>query len=288
MRARAGALGMLCGLALASPASAQVTLRTTGQELGNVVTDVAYIWTAPFHASSRSWLDAAAAAATFAVLLPADDDIDAWIVDHPRAVPLRLVDPFRERHKEIARLVTARRILPMSAVLVTAGMLTGTRGLREAGYGCVSGWTMSNSMRYAIYAAVSRERPSSANGDQHLWELRGGEWEQHSFIGGHAMNAWTCITFLNTRFDLGVAEPLLYGVAAASALARMADRRHWASDTFLGVVIGYASGRTIAGRYARREERRERRELSLRETLLHDARIVPTVDGAAVAWVREF
>ena len=280
-------------MGIASTAPAQVTFRTTGLEFGDMVNDVVYLWGSPFRASGESWASTLVTGAAFAGLLTVDDQVDAWIVAHPRSAPVLAVEPFREKHKEAARLVTARRLVPISGALILGGMASGTRGLREAGYGCLSGWAMSNTLRYAIYAGVARERPSSAKGDQYRFAYPGGDWDQHSFFGGHAMNAFACVTFWNERFDMGVLEPVLYAAATASSLARMADRRHWASDTFLGMVIGYATGRTVANRYERRELRREARrgDSPLRTSLFEaarQARLAPTAGGAALYWELSF
>lgn len=244
-----------------APASAQVTLRTTSAEVRDMTADVFYLWTAPARADRRDWLGVAAVSVGFGALLTVDDQIDRWIVGHPRSVVVLAAAPFRERHRELARLPTARRLIPISAALVAAGMATDDRGLREAGYGCLSGWALSSTLRYAIYAAVSRERPGSAAGDQFEFHVPGGKWDQHSFFAGHGANAFACVTFWSERFHLGVGEPVLYAAATGISLARMADRRHWGSDAFLGAVVGYATARAIDSRYDRREGRRRRRDL---------------------------
>jgi membrane-associated phospholipid phosphatase len=61
------------------------------------------------------------------------------------------------------------------------------------------------------------------------------------------------MTFLNRRFDLGAAEPVLYGLAAAVGAGRMVDEAHWTSDTVFGLGYGHAVGRDIALQQQRRE-----------------------------------
>ena len=137
-------------------------------------------------------------------------------------------------------------------------MVADNRKLREAGWGCLAAWQASSSIRSLTYAVLARERPSVENSDPNRIDVPGGDWNMHSFFGGHAANAVACATFWNSRFKMGIAEPVLYGAAAAISLGRMTDRRHWASDTWVGMAAGYAMGRSIAARYARRESRRER------------------------------
>src|SRR5687767_10782186 len=154
-RAIAGALSLALGVA--APVSSQVTARTAAHEVGDMFEDLGYLWASPFRADRRDWAVAAGAAGGFALLLPADSRVDRWIVNHPRAAVLEALTPFREGGP-LVRLATARNLVPISLALVVAGSIGDRRGLREAGYGCIAGWGLSNTLRYAIYAAVSRDR----------------------------------------------------------------------------------------------------------------------------------
>ena len=68
----------------AATVPAQVTFKTTGNELRDAVADIAHIWTSPLHANKKDWLGFLGVAAGTAALVPVDDQIDAWIVRHPR------------------------------------------------------------------------------------------------------------------------------------------------------------------------------------------------------------
>jgi membrane-associated phospholipid phosphatase len=250
---RVAALHVIPSFAAASLVHAQVTARSTGEELGRVFEDLAQVWLSPVRADTRDWVAAGLVSAGFAALLPVDAQADRWIVSHPRAAVFGAVSPFRETTGALSRLATARQLVPISASLVLAGVLADRRALREAGYGCMTAWAASNTIRYSIYAVVSRARPSAAGGDPFRIHVPGGDWNQQSFFAGHTTNAFACVAFWSERFDLSLGEPLLYAGAAMTALARMADRRHWTSDTFMGVAVGLAIGRTIAARYGRRE-----------------------------------
>ena len=173
---------------------------------------------------------------------------------------------------------------------VASGRKRGNRKLREAGWGCLAASQASGSIRQATYALVSRERPSLNNGDQYAIKTPGGEWDYHSFFAGHATNAWSCVTFWNTRFHMGVLEPVLYAGAAGITFSRMTDRRHWASDTWVGIAAGYAMGRSVAARYARRQSKREAKERAepIRASFLEGLQIAPTTNGLAVGWSGSF
>jgi hypothetical protein len=277
-------------VALATTASAQVTLKTTGNEIRDAFGDFVHIWISPFQADRRDWLAAAGVAAGAAALLPVDDQIDSWIVRHPGSAVVQAFTPWDQDNPELGDLALSQRLIPISAVLVTSGMISDNRKLRDAGWGCLAASQASSSIRQTTYALVSRERPSLNHGDQYAIKTPGGEWDYHSFFAGHATNAWSCVSFWNARFHMGLLEPVLYAGAAGITFARMKDRRHWASDTWVGIAAGYAMGRSVAARYAQRQSKRDAKEKPepIRASLLGGLEVAPTPKGVAVGWSGTF
>jgi len=278
-------------LATAAALPAQVTFKTTGTELRDALADVVHIWTSPAHSEKRDWLGVLGVGVGAAALLPVDDQIDSWIVRHPNAAIVKATTPWNEDHPQFGDLSTGQRLLPISGVLIASGMVSGNRKLREAGWGCLSAWQSSSTVREVLYAAISRERPSLDNGDQYAIKTPGGDWDHHSFVGGHAANAFACTAFWTTRFHMGVLEPVLYVGATGIALSRMADRRHWATDTWIGAAMGYAMGRSIAARYARRESQRERKAEAepIRASFREGLQVAPAGRGGfALTWSGTF
>jgi membrane-associated phospholipid phosphatase len=277
---------IVLALFTSTTASAQVTLRNTARELTDALGDVVHIWVSPFRAEGRDWISALGVAAGAAALLPVDDQVDSWIVRHSNAAIVHAVSPWDENHPNLGDLSTGQRLLPISVALLVPGMISDNRKLREAGWGCLSAWQASSTIREAVYAGISRERPSIAEGDQYAITTPGGEWEYHSFFGGHAANAWACTSFWNSRFHLGALEPILYAGATGITLSRMKDRRHWASDTWVGIAAGYAMGRSVAARYARREAKRNAKPEAepIRASFLEGLSVAPIRGGLALGW----
>jgi len=280
------AQSIVLALVTSTTASAQVTLRNTARELTDGLSDVLHIWVSPFRAEGRDWISALGVAAGAAALLPVDDQVDSWIVRHSNAAIVHAVSPWDENHPNLGDLSTGQRLLPISVALLVPGMISDNRKLREAGWGCLSAWQASSTIREAVYAGISRERPSIAEGDQYAITTPGGEWEYHSFFAGHATNAWACTSFWNSRFHLGALEPILYAGATGITLSRMKDRRHWASDTWVGIAAGYAMGRSVAARYARREAKRNAKPEAepIRASFLEGLSVAPTRGGLALGW----
>ncbi|HUQ81130.1 MAG TPA: phosphatase PAP2 family protein [Gemmatimonadaceae bacterium] len=292
MRPRTTIHAALLSIAAATTLPAQVTFKTTGYELRDALGDVVHIWVSPFRSEKRDWLGVLGVAAGAGALLPVDDQIDSWIVRHPNAAIVKATIPWNEDHPELGDLSTGQRLLPISGALIVSGMISDNRKLREAGWGCLSAWQSSSTIREVIYSTVSRERPSLDNHDQYAITTPGGEWDHHAFFGGHAANAVACATFWNSRFHMGVLEPVIGVTAAGIALSRMADRRHWATDTWIGIATGYAMGRSISARYARREAKREQKKMEgepIRASFLEGLQVAPAGRaGLALTWSGQF
>jgi membrane-associated phospholipid phosphatase len=278
-------------LTAAASASAQVSAKTAAHEFRDALGDILHIWISPFQADSRDWISTVGVLAGGAALLPVDDQIDSWIVRHPNAAVVRATTPFDEDHPTLGDLSTSQRLIPISSVLLVSGMISDNRKLREAGWGCLSASQSSASIRGVLYDVVSRERPSIAEGNQYAFKTPGGDWNHHAFFAGHAANAWSCVSFWTSRYHLSVLEPVLYAGAAGITFSRMKDRRHWASDTWIGSVAGWAMGKSVAARYARRDAKREQKKEPepIKAALLDGIQLAPMPDGGlALGWSGTF
>lgn len=254
-RLSAWVVSIVCAVIAVPPADAQRTFKTIGKDFEHGVRDILHVWASPLHADGGEWATFAASAALVGASLLIDDDVDRAMTRHPNSVFMRGLEPFRETHDlELFNLGSGKRLQPISGVLYLLGFAFDSRNLRDAGMGCASTQQASILVHHGSYAIISRERPLTANGDQYKIELGKGPWSQHSFYGGHAGNIMGCVTYWNERFDLGAAEPVLYLLAVGVGLGRVADGRHWLSDTITGMLVGHAFGRVIARRARARAE----------------------------------
>ena len=234
---------------VASSAAAQRTLEGIGKDLESGVRDILHVWASPLHADRDEWATFAASVALVGATSLVDDDLARAMARHPRSAFMRGLEPFREEHDtELFNLGSGKRLQPISGVLYLLGFAFDSRALRDAGIGCASTQQANILVHRGSYALLSRERPLTANGDQYDVELGAGPWSRHSFYGGHASNIMGCVTYWNERFDLGPAGPVLYLLAIGVGLGRVADQRHWLSDTVTGMLVGHAFGRVIAHR----------------------------------------
>ena len=231
-------------------ADAQRTLRTLGDDVTNGLGDILHVWAAPLRADGRDWATFALVAAGAVTVSAVDDEIYDFVVERRSAAAVRALEPFREQSDlPLVDLGSGKRLQPLSGVLYLAGFAIDSRALRDAGIGCAAANQAQSIVHEMVKVVVARPRPSVAGGQQYDIELEGSkDWNLHSFYGGHAANVMACMTFWNERFDLGWAEPVLYAIAIGVGVGRMADGRHWMSDTLLGMAFGHYIGRAVAGR----------------------------------------
>lgn len=258
---------------LAQPLDAQRTFKTIIDDFDYAIDDVVHVWTRPFHIGQDDLVPLATIAGGAGLVMLVDSDIQTYLRDNPDGPIVKTLEVFGEDHDlGLARAGDSEHLLQLSGALYLTGFIADSRPIREAALGCASADFANTTARSLLYDLVARRRPSireDATGtamvkptdDAHQWDVPGGDWNQHSFFGGHAANIMTCVSFWNHRFDLGLAEPLLYALASGVGLARTVEEKHWTSDTLLGMTFGWAIGREVAKRYERRERRREGGEL---------------------------
>ena len=87
---------------------------------------------------------------------------------------------------------------------------------------------------------VGRARPEE---DLGAWARTGSgnSRANSSFPSGHSAVAFAAVTPFAQEYD----APWLYGVAAVSSMGRIANRKHWVSDTVAGGIVGYAIGSVL-------------------------------------------
>jgi membrane-associated phospholipid phosphatase len=249
-----------------------LAVRTAGgQSVGQMVVydvlhaggDIVGTWAAPFHSSARDWLGAGLVVLGSAAVSPFDDNIDNWFVRHHDNGVWSALNDFREGGSAFA----GKTITPVVAGVYVVGLVTKNRGIRDGVWGCVASYASESVVRTQVmYRLVGRLRPDSlrtehvlvpsTQGDQYKFYFPGSNaWGKHSLPAGHVANVVACASFLSHRFDNPYITGPAYAVAIGVGVGRMVDRRHWTTDTILGVLFGYAVGKEVGIRSIDRRRR---------------------------------
>jgi len=236
-------------------AAAQLRADSTWHALKRLGGDIWSVWTAPAHATPHDAEGVAAVVGLAGAAAFADEPLQRWIKDNPGAWPVKILAPLRESaHYPAYELGSGQYLLPLSAVLYIVGSASKSQGVRDAGLGCATAHLTSAGVRDIVYLLVQRDRPRLSPDDAFQISMPGTrDWNKHSFFSGHIANSMGCASFFAHRFNLYAAEPLMYGYVIAIGAGRVADGRHWLSDTVFGALFGYAVGRTVSARMLARE-----------------------------------
>ena len=112
---------------------------------------------------------------------------------------------------------------------------------------------------------VGRARPEAEQGNRSFEHFSSAK-RFDAFPSRHTAVAWAVATPFALEYD----APWLYGLAAATNLARIGSRDHWVSDTVAGSLLGYGLGRIFW------ESSRSRGKYA--------PRVLLTPDGINLAW----
>lgn len=236
--------------ARAAPAQ-EADARSVAGDAGNLVRDVAHVWTSPLRVDAGEAISVLILAEAVGIVAASDAQLRRWVEAHPGAPPVRFGRLFEEPGP-LSRLGRSWLLLSTSVVLYGAGLLADSDDLRTAGTGCATAAVATTFSRHFIARAIGRVRPRYDRGPYEVKLFAGRGWDRRSFPAGHAANIWSCASVWSHRFDLGLAEPALYAAATGVALGRITADAHWASDAVFGSVFGWAIGREVASRSARR------------------------------------
>jgi membrane-associated phospholipid phosphatase len=254
--------------------------------------DVWAVWTSPFRATPKDWLTTGIVIAGSAAFMPLDDDVDRIMERNRTSSGWKVIEPLREG----GALYTGKYLTPVAGAAFIYALATKNTKVQEGIFGCIASYTAGSVVRnYVFYNLVARDRPElrSETGpveakDQYQISFPGeSDWNKHSLPAGHAANIMSCATFLNTRFEMGLVEPVLYAMTAGTAVGRLVDRRHWTSDTFLGLAYGYAIGSQVANRSLKRAEKAIGMTGGA-SSVLSKSYLQPSREGITIGWRTTF
>jgi membrane-associated phospholipid phosphatase len=240
-------------LMVASTANAQSVGKMLQEDFENSARDIGAVWSSPFDASSRDWLLTAAAFGAFGLSMFADQSVSDWAIRNDSSAFFRALAPVRRGGK----LFAGKYVIPPVAAVYVLGVALKNQDLRDFVTGCMASWGAQGALRKTLYLLVGRARPDTLPKDPQDWRIpSGGSWQMHSFPAGHFANVLACATHWNKRFRLGAAGPVVYALAGAVGVGRLADKAHWTSDTVLGGILGYAVGTEVGRRSLERNKQR--------------------------------
>lgn len=136
--------------------------------------------------------------------------------------------------------------LPVAGIFI-ATLFTKNTKLQDAAFTSLQSWLYSGILSYGLKHSFGRFRPEDGFG--------AGKFEpfsaNSSFPSGHTTAAFALIT----PWVLYYPHPITYGLFALStgtAIARMAQDKHWPTDVIAGAALGFFTGRYLTRRHLKK------------------------------------
>lgn len=216
---------------------------------------------APFHFRGRQLIYTGVAATITTALIFADEDIDAWArTQKQKHRWVNASSPFiSEFGSNYGLYVVCASGLINAAFKNEKGVQTSL--LATQAFVTSGVWTQ------IIKQLTGRERPKASYIFSHI---EGGKWHgilskylegspddkskmsYDAFPSGHTATAFSIATVFATQYsDIKAIPVFCYTAATAVGISRLTEHEHWASDVFVGALIGYLSGKQVVQNFRR-------------------------------------
>lgn len=157
-----------------------------------------------------------------------------------------------------------------------AGLAARSEAIRVTGRVILESLCSAGVAAFTLRYITGRSRPFTNDGP---WAFRGFGWahEHQSFPSGHATAAFALSTSLAERIGTSWSRIGFYALGTITAVARVRNNQHWASDVAVGAVLGITAGFSAVNREA--EQKASNPEPS------SGFRIMPSARGVTVVYV---
>ena len=215
--------------------------------------------TAPLHFKTKQWLISGTAIGITAALIYVDNDIDGWA---------RIQKQKHNWVNKSSPIITQFGGNYGVYAVVATGLLSAAfknkKGV-ETGLLATQALITSGVWVHLIKILAGRERPEA---DYIFSKSEGGKWygpyaqfdqdlarkkpgsSFDSFPSGHSASAFSIATVFATQYKDKKAIPIIcYSTATLVGISRLTEHKHWASDVFVGALLGYLSGKQVVANY---------------------------------------
>jgi len=213
-------------------------LKLNGDYFEGYVSDIKNILTSPSHWQRSDWIKASFITGITAGLYTQDQKIQNWAQENRSSISDRISEfakPFGD----------GRYTLPGLGALYLYGHFFKNEKAQRTALLSLESFVISGLFVQALKFTGHRHRPSSGD-PYNTWDGPSFSTSNLSFPSGHSSSAFAIATVIASEYrDKTFIPPLAYGIATLTALSRVNDNAHWASDVFFGAIIGYFTAKAI-------------------------------------------
>jgi membrane-associated phospholipid phosphatase len=202
-------------------------------------------YTSPFRWKGSDWLKAGLIVGVTLVQYRNDDGMAKWIEENSSSTTDKISN-FAEMFGNYGTVV------PLLAAIYSYGGLFKNAKARETAVLAAKSIAISFIAVYGLKLLGHRRRPNAGRSTQ--WDGPGLSFSDSSFPSGHSAMAFSLAVVLSHQYKSPLIRVTAYTTAFLTALSRIHDRKHWASDVFFGSMLGYLITRGIVKRKKKAEK----------------------------------
>jgi membrane-associated phospholipid phosphatase len=211
--------------------------RFGGRYLGKAAVDFGKVLVSPAHWQGKDFAVLGAAAGLTAIFFVADPGARDWVAKHPDIGSSRF-------SLFITHLGEAPFLVGLSTVFYLGGEVFKEDSLRKTALMSLESFAINGLIVTGIKVVLARSRPAAGDGPyQFNWFST--RSRQNSFPSGHTSSAFAVASVIAGESDSVAVGTLVYGLASLVGVSRVVNNEHWASDVFVGAVLGYFIGKQV-------------------------------------------
>jgi len=197
-----------------------------------------HVFTSPLRFKTQDWLLLGAVIATTGAIGLADGDLRESIQNNRNGTTRRIA-------RVVGPLGDGRTALVVAGGFYLIGSLTKNEKSKETIIMAVEAGVVSGMFTGLIKLSTARGRPFLNDGPAGFGDPFDLERGQTALPSGHTTLAFSSASVISSQYDSPWVAVTAYSLASLVGWSRIHDDKHWASDVFLGAVIGTVVGRTV-------------------------------------------
>ena len=201
-----------------------------------IFSDIAYTATSPMRWDDSDWMTAGWVAGGTGLLFILDEEIRDVFESNRSSVTddiSNIFEPFGN----------GLYIVPALAGFYIFGHFDENAKAKRTALIAAESFLVTGLFVTVMKATFGRSRPSSGESSTTFSAFSTGST---SFPSGHAISAFSIATVIANEYeDVPYIKPISYGIATMTALSRINDEKHWASDVFFGAALGYFTSKAL-------------------------------------------
>ncbi len=175
-----------------------------------------------------------------AILASTDQKLNTYVQDH-RTSKLDAISSWIGKPGDLGPVLVAPSFL---AIYGGSGYLIKNEKMQETAFLSFESFVVSNIIGVPLKIVTGRARPIVGNGSTNFSPFSISD-DHTSFPSVHALTAFSIASVFADEYDNPLVAVSAYSVASLVAMQRIYTSDHWATDVFVGALIGTFVGKSV-------------------------------------------